>query len=402
MSPREYPKKIFVESSLLFQLGPRLENVDFANLLEVGKSVKCQMLVSEVSWLEYLRERKRELTKLLDSGLAVDKTLDQHGKSIPEFMGAFQKINSYLKDIDSHFRSKADQRGIEIIPMPKVDIARLLTMSIDCIPPFEEPDSRTKEKGFRDALIMFSILENIRGRPEDDALIITNDKLLALGFELHAGEYQTRFRIATTFVEAAAAIDEAITEAERSRLKREMQESIELLMRFQDEITSKVAQVKELTDWDLGQNYLSNLLGSPSENYVDIRGVESVCFDRISSAVWKEKNKDISRILFSCRCTANVVANAPHLRIFSDTSRRHVVGRPSSQSWGGITFSSLDPGPTEKKSLPFLMYGEAQLSRDGRDWRLQALRLDKSPPSEDELNALVEARDMAFGSGQSI
>jgi hypothetical protein len=396
MLPKEYPRKIFVESSLLFQLGPRLENVEFANLLEVGRSVKCQTYVSEVSWLEYIRERKRELRKPLDSGAAVHKTLDQQGKSIPEFTDAFLKANAYLMDIDSHFRKKATERGIEIIPLAGIDVTRLLMMSIDCTPPFEE----SKEKGFRDSLIMFSILEVIRGRPEDNALIITNDKLLARGFELHAEEYKTRLRIATTFDEAAGVISEAITEAERSRLKQEMETSIEMLMRYKNEITSKIEQVKELTDWDLGQNIVSAFYGGYKGNYVDIRSVESVSFDRISSAVWQEKNKNVSRILFSCRCTANVVANAPHLRVFSDTSRRHTVGRPSSPSWGGIAFSSLESGPTEKKSLPFQMYGEAQLERDGKEWRLQALRLDKSPPSEEELDALAEARDLAFGSAQ--
>jgi hypothetical protein len=401
MSPTVYPKKIFIESSLLFQLGPRLENVEFAHLLEVGQSVKCQPYVSEVSWLEYLRERKRELTKLLDSSLAAQKALDKHGKSIPEFADAFQKTNSYIKNIDLHFRSRAQQRGIEIIPLPKIDIARLLAMCIDCTPPFEEPDSRTKEKGFRDSLIMFSILENIRGRPEDNALIITNDRLLARAFELHAEEFQTRLRIATTFDEATALISEAISEAERSRLKREMEGSIEMLMRYKDEITSKIEQVKELTDWDLGQNQLSSFFyGDFKGNYVDIRGVESVSFDGISSAVWKERDTAASRILFSCRCTANAVVYAPHLRVFSDTSRSHRVGQPSSQSWATYALNSFDSGPTEKKSLHFQMYGEAQLIRDGKEWRLQALRIDKSPPSEEELNTLVEARNSAFGSQQ--
>jgi hypothetical protein len=389
MPPKEYPRKIFVESSLLFQLGPRLEHVEFANLLEVGRSVNCQTFVSEVSWMEYLRE----VGKLLDSSAAAHKSLDHQGKSIPEFVDAFLKTNAYLKDIDSHFRSKAAERGIEIIPLARIDVTRLLMMSIDCTPPFEE----SKEKGFRDSLIMFSILEVIRGRPEDNALIITNDKLLARGFELHAEEYQTRLRIASTFNEGAAIIGEAISEAERSRLKREMEQAIEMLMRYQDEISLKIEQVKELTDWDLGQNSLASLYGEYKANYVDIRGVESVSFDRISSAVWKEKDKGDSRILFSCQCTAIVVANAPHLRTFSDNSRRHRVGQPSPQGWT-LTLGSIDSGPTEKKTLPFQMYGEAQLIREGNEWRLKALRLDKSPPSQEELNALVEAHDLAFGS----
>jgi hypothetical protein len=172
-----------------------------------------------------------------------------------------------------------------------------------------------------------------------------------------------------------------------------------MLMSYKDEITSKIEQVKELSDWDLGQTITVGLYGDLKEGYVDIRSVESVTFDRISSAVWKDKDREASRILFSCRCNANVVANAPHLRVFSDQSRRHRVGQPSQQQiW--FASSSWDSGPTEKKTLPFQMYGEAHLNRDGKDWRLESLRLDKSLPSEEELNALIEAHDLAFGSGK--
>ena len=401
MPPSKYPKKVFLESSVLWQLGPTLENVEFAHLLEIKKSIRFETFVSEVSWLEYLRERKREIRKHLESSVGVRKALEQQGKSVPEFAEAFQKTTAYLDNIDAHYRVRAAERGIQIIPLAKIDLSRLLRMSIDCTAPFEGLESKTKEKGFRDSLIMFSILEVLRGRPEENALVITNDGLLADGLLLHAEEYKTRVRIAKTFGEAATILTETITEAERSRLRLEVSEAIKMLMRYREEISAKVNETRELTDRDLGQYYLFGLFGSSKTDYVDITSVESVSFDQITSAVWRDKNKDTSRILFDCRCNADVVARAPHLRAFSDESRRHRVGQASPPSGVFVTNFSFDSGPTEKKKLHFQMYGEANLLRKEGDWQLQNLRLDKSPPSPEELDALMEARDLAFGLGQA-
>jgi hypothetical protein len=43
---------------------------------------------------------------------------------------------------------------------------------------------------------------------------------------------------------------------------------------------------------------------------------------------------------------------------------------------------------TEKRELPFRIYGVAEFERKGSDWKLARLRIDKSVPS-DEYDALV-------------
>jgi hypothetical protein len=91
MATSEFPKKLFIESSILFQLGPRLENVEFAKLLDIRGAAGFKTLVSEVSWLEYLRERKRELRVHLNATVNTQRTLDLHGKSISECVEACEK-----------------------------------------------------------------------------------------------------------------------------------------------------------------------------------------------------------------------------------------------------------------------------------------------------------------------
>jgi hypothetical protein len=53
-----WPRKVFLESTALFQLGSKLETPEFAKLLERQEHLKFDLLVSEVSWAEYPRGRE--------------------------------------------------------------------------------------------------------------------------------------------------------------------------------------------------------------------------------------------------------------------------------------------------------------------------------------------------------
>jgi hypothetical protein len=62
-----WPRKVFLESTALFQLGNKLEKPEFAKLLERREHLKFDLLVSEVSWAEYIRQRVEKMDELAGS-----------------------------------------------------------------------------------------------------------------------------------------------------------------------------------------------------------------------------------------------------------------------------------------------------------------------------------------------
>jgi hypothetical protein len=108
----------------------------------------------------------------------------------------------YLANIDAHYRERAQKRGIEIIPLAPVDPGRLLKMSIRVYSAVRGGGRRIEEKGFRDSL-MFSILESLRGRSDECALVITQDQLLAEAFNSHTTEYRVDLAVVRTLDEAS-------------------------------------------------------------------------------------------------------------------------------------------------------------------------------------------------------
>ncbi len=390
------PKRIYIESTALIQLGQKLENVDFEKLLELRDSAGLRIYVSEVSWLEYVRKRKKDLAFFVESCSKAERVLEKHGRSIPEIGVALDKAKEYLANIDAHYRERAQKRSIEIIPLAPVDLGRLLRMSIECTRPFEEAEDESKEKGFRDSLIMFSILESLRGRPEECALVITQDQLLAEAFNSHATEYGMNLVVVRTLDEATTYIVNTLAESERARIRQESVDAIGMLDSYEETIIAKIADVPELTDRDLSQNLRWALITKADQESLAVRGVRSIRFERIDSAIWKDKDKPMSRILFRCLCKVTVMVRASQEVALPAEPRRFKIGERPTQSGivGSYTadFATTYYEPTEEKELPFDIYGVAELRRDEKslDWELLSISLDKSVPAE-EYEALVAA-----------
>jgi hypothetical protein len=365
-------------------------------LLAVRESTPFEILVAEVSWMEYLRDRKSEVGKSLDKLNLIATQTGKHGLQVDELPKAEAVLRSHLSRIDEHFRVKASALGIQILPLPEnISLRSLLEMSIDCVPPFEGRDAKSKEKGFRDSLIMFTVLRNLSSRRIDPAILVTGDGLLAEGVLLHQEQFGANIQVAANLWEAVELLERGMEDENLQRIKANGEEAKRTLETFREQILQKIAEIHELTDADLGQggpflepddkaDYLSPMLGikSPKE-YVEIHRIKSVTYSEIGTAVWQLKNEQDATILFTIHCEAHVLARAPYLVTYTRT-KKYVVG--ASPTMLDLAFTGA---PTEEKTMKVHLFGKAKLERvTTGPWRLTSLTLDKSLPSEEDYKAL--------------
>src|SRR5262249_55006977 len=129
-----------------------------------------------------------------------------------------------------------------------------------------------------------------------------------------------------------------------------------------------------------------------------VKGIRSIRFDRIDSAIWKDKDKARSRILFRCLC--KVTVTIPALKRAESTAepRRFKIAEPPpiptwvlNSTTNAVAYAA-GYEPTEEIELPFDVYGAAELQRADQslDWELLSINVDKSVAVE-EYNALVAA-----------
>jgi len=382
---RNWPQRVFLESTSLFQQGSKLQKPEFAKLLELRDLLKFDLMVSEVSWAEYVRQREDKLDELARDIKSVDVRLGDWNQDTKNIKASLAQLAELKKTIRDVYDKKAKESGIQILGIPAINVYRLFHMAIDRVPPFEQSKDDKTEKGFRDALIMFTILATIEGRPEDHSLVITQDALLTKGLKHHEDEFKTVVTTASNLDEANAHIEARVNEWYRKYLVKESDEAKAELAKYEKDISDQVKAIRELTDFDLGTGPFFFALGSKKlEVGESIQRVNGLKVDGVDSAVWRDKNKDESRILFRVRCSATVVTSvSPTLPFFSPT--KYPIGGEKLSTF--LNFAT----PTrqeQERTIPMSLYGEAKLKRTEGGWKLSSMKVDTSQPSTEEMAAL--------------
>lgn len=368
-------KKVFLETNALYALGPTLENVDLAQLQEQRNVLEFKLLIAETSWREYLRHRQRELSDCLTKNRQSRSLLEKHVESGDVFEQTEARIKNALASVEERYQKRAAQLGFEIVAMPTINVRTLLDMALAGEPPFELADSggRGKEKGFRDATIMFTILESMRG--EDDVLIVTADTLLKLGIQKRAKEYEANPRIVETIAEAVKTVNEGVYKWYKEKKAIEAKDAIELLLQHRQEIIARVQDVRELSEVDLGQSgFTKALSGRQGEQELDIARVISLEFKEISSAAWQGSDEPVSKVFFKVECTAHVLASPR--RFYWPQRPTFAVGGEKREIpfWG----TPIEREPPAEHAIPVQLYGEATFERREDDWHLSSMKLEKS------------------------
>lgn len=386
---RNWPRKVFLESTALFQLGSKLQKPELAKLVERREYLKFELLVSEVSWAEYVRQRVDKIDVLTRDLQTIGSRLGEWDQNPQNILTAHSELGQFRETIGKLYEQRAREAGIQILTLPSIDVSRLLRMSIERIPPFEGSREDKSEKGFRDALIMFTILENIRGRPEDYSLVVTNDRRMSEGLDRHAAEFKTELAVVSTLDEAITHIDARVSAWYREHLFKESEQAKAMLANYKHEIAEQVSHVRELTDFDLGINALAGMLGGTRTLDIgeSIERVNSVNLEEIDSAIWKDREKPESRILFRILCAANVTTTSTSLNPFFAAPSTYLVGggKPALPS----LMTSLMPRQERERKISVWLYGEATFERANGEWKLLGVRVDKSQPGPDELAALL-------------
>src|SRR5260370_35170626 len=148
-APRpKMPRIVVIESTALFQLGFLFEHVDFADLLQLKKLLKFDIVVSRVSWMEFLRKRKAQVSDCIERIRRLRSSLEKLGQSPDELKAIEDRMTDLDKNLDAVFEKKLASLGVAILPLAKSYLENLLHMSIGNIPPLEDPN----EMGFLDSL----------------------------------------------------------------------------------------------------------------------------------------------------------------------------------------------------------------------------------------------------------
>lgn len=161
---------LYFDTNALRQLSHGIENVEFLNLRQVSEVIGLKFFAPEVAIMEWIRQKQKEandsLIKMKTASKDISRLLSCDPIQYKEPDSVFDKliniINNYI-----------ESAGIEVIPTPDIPLKMVIEMAVNRKPPFEEKG----EKGFRDTIILFTILDHIRTNSISNAIIVSADAI---------------------------------------------------------------------------------------------------------------------------------------------------------------------------------------------------------------------------------
>jgi hypothetical protein len=170
---------VVLDSNALFD-DPYISKGHSARLIALARSSKIDLAISEVVLLELQRQQRRTVTgrvdylqkaeeKIQDSLRTLQLDADAYSVRLPDFTSL--DAEGILADAYSGVRERLLANSVEILPIPTVSHAELLTRDLVNRLPFD-----TNGKGYRDALIWHSWLLRWEDTPLfEDGYIVTAD-----------------------------------------------------------------------------------------------------------------------------------------------------------------------------------------------------------------------------------
>ncbi len=162
---------LYIDTDIIVSFGFNIyENPEWENLKKRIDHLKIKTFIPQIVLEELLINRREEFNRSLNDFNKVLRNINSKVTSKLKVQYSKEKLEKELeKNIHENFR----KAKIEVfdIPFDKIDLRKLINMAINRIKPFKE-----KDKGFKDALILFSIIEHSKGIEAEEHLFLTGNK----------------------------------------------------------------------------------------------------------------------------------------------------------------------------------------------------------------------------------
>lgn len=385
---KNVPGKLFIDSTALWGSNV-FDKPEFTELRELAELLGVELYVTEINFEEFRRHRQREYNSLRGKLRDANQAFHTYGldsKSVKQCLAVIDQF-----DLNKHLKTKMTGNGLKVIPFQDVSTTRLLRMSIEGIPPFDQlsdkPGERSSEKGFRDALIMFNVLMHLKEEaPNSAAIVVTNDSRLSKGFEQHADEFAAVVDCVEKLEDATAILNHHITEAVKKIRRQEREQAKGLLEDNLSAIEQKISEVRQISSMELGG--LFSTVKAEDGRSLSVRSVESLRLASIESAIWKKSDTDQKRtVVFKLKCIAEIVAEVQQ-PLFGLSVPQFTIGSPPQPGFLVSQFGKPSLPEMVKTTTPVTFYGRASFTVKGKTATLEEVSIAPTLPDQEDFVTL--------------
>ena len=161
---------VYLDTNVLIDLSHGDTTVDFIELRSLLELNNVGIFVPETVVKEFIQHRIKDTLDQIER-------LKAASRKIGRLLGRDPLAHEELQDVEANINKKMmnylQDAGIEVIRTPNIPLETLIDMAVKKQPPFEEKG----EKGFRDAVILFSIIDHMKTNSFSNAILVSVDPI---------------------------------------------------------------------------------------------------------------------------------------------------------------------------------------------------------------------------------
>lgn len=163
-------RAVYFETSILWGAARRTDDPSLQNLTGLTRNLGIPLFTTSLVVDELAEGMKREL---LDVKAQLEAALDAfvRRRVAPPTVSWDTPFDRTIAELPTVVRANVGSYGLVVLPNRTIDQERLLRMAVRKEPPFEEK----REKGFRDTVILLTILGHATDEHRGSILIASND-----------------------------------------------------------------------------------------------------------------------------------------------------------------------------------------------------------------------------------
>lgn len=242
---------VFDTSALKSENFPDL-SAAFRKFVDVAKILKIQLFIPDI----VVKELEKNYLDCTSDSFNKIKTEQRKLKKVTQ-----EKVNILLPDIETlkmdykkEVESILKNNNLIVIPMPTLRASALVDQAVQHIPPFERND-----KGFRDAMIVESIIEfGLNSKLNKFTLVAIDNIFKSAEIVTAVKKKKIVLKVEKRVDDVSKAIFKLLSKVQKEILKEEEREAIEFLNDNKSEINEYLKNNFEMTEYDF-----KGLLGTP-------------------------------------------------------------------------------------------------------------------------------------------
>ncbi|CBE67197.1 MAG: DUF4935 domain-containing protein [Candidatus Methylomirabilis oxygeniifera] len=162
----------WLDTNVVRRWNLRLNTAEARKFFKYVQDFKLKIFLPEVVLRELVQNYADEASECRRKQNELKKSLAKLGFSVDEGKGDAVpgNLDDYFHNLLTH---QCAEKSITVVPLSKVPVERLLDMAIKRIAPFQQKG----ERGFRDALILFCLLEHTRQPKQGPVFLVSEDKV---------------------------------------------------------------------------------------------------------------------------------------------------------------------------------------------------------------------------------